>query len=215
MRATPIAELRAEWSQLDNPARIEGLAKRYLPLKPIAPTQFDSLDKLPERPPQFFKPDSPDPIGAAIEKLQETETTGGLGAPARAVDMTIRARRKVRCPPQIRIGDAMTAIAQNAGHRPIARWRRLMLRAALRQQDRPGREGAGARRIGDPAVCSRVFDYCDAAGHVRAPHPTAAIRTAPWPATRSRLRGRIFSTATAKSWRPTCACPRSTPNLAV
>ena len=83
-----IAELRAEWSQLDNPARIEGLAKRYLQLKPIAPTQFDSLDKLPERPPQFFKLDTPDPIGAAIQKLEEPDTTGslntkgGLGAPA-------------------------------------------------------------------------------------------------------------------------------------
>jgi hypothetical protein len=77
-----IAELRAEWSQLDNPARIEGLAKRYLQLKPIAPAQFDSLDKLPERPPQFFKLDSPDPIGTAIERLEGPETTGGLAAPA-------------------------------------------------------------------------------------------------------------------------------------
>jgi hypothetical protein len=73
-----IAELRAEWSQLDNPARIEGLAKRYLQLKPILPTQFDSLDKLPERPPQFFRLDSPDPIGAAIQKLEEPDTTGTL-----------------------------------------------------------------------------------------------------------------------------------------
>jgi hypothetical protein len=79
-----IADLRAEWSQLDNPARIEGLAKRYLQLKPIAPTQFDSLDKLPERPPQFFKLDTPDPIGAAIQKLEEPDTTGSLGAPAAA-----------------------------------------------------------------------------------------------------------------------------------
>ena len=77
-----LAELRAEWTHLDNPARIEGLAKRYLPLKPIAPTQFDSLDKLPERPPQFFKVDSPDPIGAAIQKLEEPDTTGSIGAPA-------------------------------------------------------------------------------------------------------------------------------------
>ena len=76
-----IAELRAEWTQLDNPARIERLAKHYLQLKPITPTQFDSLDKLPERPPQFFKHDSPDPIGAAIEKLEEPDTTGSLGAP--------------------------------------------------------------------------------------------------------------------------------------
>ena len=77
-----IAELRAEWTQLDNPARIEELAKRYLPLKSIAATQFDSLDKLPERPPQFFKLDSPDPIGAAIEKLEGPDTTGSIGPPA-------------------------------------------------------------------------------------------------------------------------------------
>jgi hypothetical protein len=75
-----IADLRAEWSQLDNPARIEGLAKRYLQLKPIAPIQFDSLDKLPERPPQFFNLDTPDPIGAAIQKLEEPDTTGSIDA---------------------------------------------------------------------------------------------------------------------------------------
>ena len=80
-----IAELRAEWTQLDNPARIEGLAKRYLQLKPITPTQFDLLDKLPERPPQFFKHDSPDPIGAAIETLEEPDTTGKSGRSSRAV----------------------------------------------------------------------------------------------------------------------------------
>jgi hypothetical protein len=65
--------LRAEWGQLDNPARIEALAKHFLPLKPIAPTQFDSLDQLPDRPPQLVPPDSPDPIGAAIERLEEPE----------------------------------------------------------------------------------------------------------------------------------------------
>jgi hypothetical protein len=68
-----IAALRAEWGQLDNPARIEALAKHFLPLKPIAPTQFDSLDQLPDRPPQLVPPDSPDPIGAAIERLEEPE----------------------------------------------------------------------------------------------------------------------------------------------
>ena len=42
-----IAALRAEWEQLDSPARIETLAKRFLLLRPIAPTQFDALDRLP------------------------------------------------------------------------------------------------------------------------------------------------------------------------
>jgi hypothetical protein len=82
-----IAALRAEWGELDNPARIEALAKRYLPLKPIVPTQFGSLDQLPERPPQFFKHDSADPIGAAIEKLEEpSSVTGSIPAEATAPD---------------------------------------------------------------------------------------------------------------------------------
>ncbi len=76
-----IAGLRAEWGELDSPARIEALTKRYLPLKPVVPTQFDTFNQLPERPPQFFKPDSPDPIGAAIEKLEEPD--GATGSIAR------------------------------------------------------------------------------------------------------------------------------------
>jgi hypothetical protein len=76
-----IAALRAKWGELDNPARIEALAKHYLPLRPIAPTQFSSLDQLPERPPQLVKPDSPDPIGAFIENSPEpVAATGSLPA---------------------------------------------------------------------------------------------------------------------------------------
>jgi hypothetical protein len=73
-----IALLRAEWTKLDTPSRLEDLAQRYLPLKPIAATQFDSFDRLPERPPQL--PVTPaDPIGAMIDR---TETTGSVGAAA-------------------------------------------------------------------------------------------------------------------------------------
>jgi hypothetical protein len=79
-----IAALRAEWGELDNPARIEALAKRYLPLKPIAPTQFDSLDHLPDRPPQLVAPDSPDPIGAFIENFEEPETVTAIEPPPTA-----------------------------------------------------------------------------------------------------------------------------------
>ena len=72
-----IAALRAEWGELDDPARIEALAKRFLPLKPIAPTQFDTLDQLPDRPPQLVPPGSADPIGSMIEILEEPATTTG------------------------------------------------------------------------------------------------------------------------------------------
>lgn len=77
-----IATLRAEWGRLDNPARIEALAKRHLVLKPVAPTQFDKFDRLPERPPQFIQPDSKDPIGTIIENLEEPEVVTGTVPPA-------------------------------------------------------------------------------------------------------------------------------------
>jgi len=78
-----IAALRAQWGELDNPARIQALAKHYLQLKPVVPTQFDPLDRLPDRPPQFIKPDSKDPIGVMIENLEEPDAvTGSIAAPS-------------------------------------------------------------------------------------------------------------------------------------
>ena len=85
-----IAALRAQWEQLDSPARIETLAKRYLPLRPIAPTQFDALDRLPERPAQDLATQT-DPIGGMIENLEQpsrVDVTGTVSTanPNRAAD---------------------------------------------------------------------------------------------------------------------------------
>jgi cell division protein FtsL len=78
-----IAALRAEWSQLGNPRRIQSLAQRHLSLKPIEPTQFDSFDRLPERPPQIVPPESNDPISAMIQNSADAEIpTGAIKAPA-------------------------------------------------------------------------------------------------------------------------------------
>lgn len=47
-----IAALRAEWTTLENPARVQGLARRHLKeLRPAKATQYDALDRLTERPP--------------------------------------------------------------------------------------------------------------------------------------------------------------------
>jgi cell division protein FtsL len=62
-----IAELRAQWSKLDNPIRIQELAQRHLSLRMIDSRQFDQLDHLPERPPDLVPPDSPDPIGTLLD----------------------------------------------------------------------------------------------------------------------------------------------------
>ncbi len=62
-----IAALRAEWAQLENPARIQGLVRRHLPLRPAEPVQFDTLDNLPQRPPQVVQPEPGDSIASMIE----------------------------------------------------------------------------------------------------------------------------------------------------
>ena len=78
-----IATLRAEWAKLDTPGRIQGLAERHLALRPILSTQFDSLDRLPERPPALVPPPSSDPIGAMIAPAAP-EATGSVAAPKAA-----------------------------------------------------------------------------------------------------------------------------------
>ena len=75
-----IATLRAEWAKLDTPDRIQGLADRHLALRSVVPTQFDNLDRLPERPPVVLPPSSSDPIGAMIAP-QAPDTTGSVPAP--------------------------------------------------------------------------------------------------------------------------------------
>src|ERR1700710_2857631 len=57
-----IAALRAEWATLENPARIQGLARRHLKLRPADATQYDALDRLPERPPLVMQPPPADAI---------------------------------------------------------------------------------------------------------------------------------------------------------
>ncbi len=72
-----IASLRAEWAQLDNPSRIQGLAERHLKLKQIDTSQFDDFDHLPERS-TAPAADIDDPIGAMID--QSDVPTGSIGA---------------------------------------------------------------------------------------------------------------------------------------
>jgi hypothetical protein len=77
-----IASLRAEWAQLNNPTRIQGLVQRHLKLRPVEATQFDSFAALPERPADA-PPPTDDPIGAMIDQSVPA-TTGSVNTPAPA-----------------------------------------------------------------------------------------------------------------------------------
>jgi hypothetical protein len=74
-----VAALRAEWAQLDNPDRIQILARRHLTLKSIQATQFDSLDRLPDKPVDIVPPGTADPIAALIEITTDPEVMAGNG----------------------------------------------------------------------------------------------------------------------------------------
>ena len=69
-----IGALRAQWAKLDSPTRIQVLAQRHLPLKPIDPAQIDALDRLPERPPASAPMQD---AAAAVADSQETELPTG------------------------------------------------------------------------------------------------------------------------------------------
>ncbi len=75
-----IANLRADWAKLDTPGRIQDLANRHLAMKPVTPTQFDSLDRLPDKPPTIMQPPIQDPIGAMLGALAP-DATGSIGKP--------------------------------------------------------------------------------------------------------------------------------------
>lgn len=76
-----IAAQRAEWSRLDSPARIEGLAQRHLQLRPIDARQLDSLNQLPERPPELPSAIPTDPIGAMLDSPAAADVpTGSIPA---------------------------------------------------------------------------------------------------------------------------------------
>jgi cell division protein FtsL len=73
-----IAALKAEWAQLDNPDRIQALARRHLTLRQIDASQFDGLDGLPDKVVPVVPPGTADPIGVLIESTADAEVmTGG------------------------------------------------------------------------------------------------------------------------------------------
>jgi cell division protein FtsL len=75
-----IAALRAQWARLDNPARIQALAQRHLALKPIDPTQIDSLDRLPARPPSPGAPaPAHEPVAVILDGIEGDMPTGSIG----------------------------------------------------------------------------------------------------------------------------------------
>lgn len=114
-----IAALRAEWSKLDNPARIQALARRHLPLKPVEGHQFDRLDQLPERPPELVPVDDPDPIGTVLANPQLIDRTATGSLPERSPTST---RSTPSMPPRSSTSMPARAATGMPGWGPTTGW---------------------------------------------------------------------------------------------
>src|SRR6185312_2451928 len=92
-----IATLKAEWSQLSAPDRIQRLASKYLGMKPLPIAQIGNFASLPERTQTSSDPigdligglpgEKRDPIGNILDKLdsannEQPEITGSIGTGA-------------------------------------------------------------------------------------------------------------------------------------
>ena len=85
-------QLRAEWGLLNDPARLQGMADKYLPLKPIEPAQYVQLEQLGDRLPGVggeAPVAAPVPSAAApvvVADVSEPQVPDEPGASAPAVD---------------------------------------------------------------------------------------------------------------------------------
>ena len=78
-----IATLRAEWARLENPGRLEALAKRHLTIRPPELSQFDPLDQLPQRPLEIGAPPAGDLTASATDPDMDMPTASIPRSPGR------------------------------------------------------------------------------------------------------------------------------------
>jgi hypothetical protein len=69
-----IAALRAEWTMLSAPQRIQDLVTRHFGMKPLDVSRIDSLARLPEKPKGMGEGD---PIGEFLETLPARKEAAG------------------------------------------------------------------------------------------------------------------------------------------
>jgi hypothetical protein len=72
-----IARLRAQWANATRPDKVQALATRHLPLAPLTVQQYDTLDRLPEKPAPLVPYDAEDPIAVILEATRGSDVTTG------------------------------------------------------------------------------------------------------------------------------------------
>lgn len=123
--------LKAEWSYLNQPERLDGLTRRHLELKPLEGTQLSDLSTVPLRPAPESAPVS---LPEATEQPAPTQTLAGLfkatpklkpsapPQPARHVQLasqrtTLQPAARPRASNDAALDASLRAILGNAGGR--------------------------------------------------------------------------------------------------
>ena len=78
-----ISLLRAEWSVLTQPARLQSVVDKYadhFKLQPFSPTQIATIDEIPMRPADApaIPVKASDPLGQALTELEAGKPIGGV-----------------------------------------------------------------------------------------------------------------------------------------
>ena len=151
-----IANLRAEWSKLDRPDRLQELAQRHLTLKPVETRQFDTLDKLPAA---TGRP------GAARHGRSDRRRDRDLGRPRSADGQRPRCGRSETAMTETSQSTALVPVAPVAAQpaAPAEPWRRRMLRTLL--YGKADRHAKARARIGLAMIAFAVV-YAIIAGRL-------------------------------------------------
>lgn len=133
--------LRAEWSYLNQPERLEGLSRRYLDLQPLEGEQMADVASLPQRP-------APVPTADA----EPSEAAPGAGAavdaqaPGPALAGALAARPKAKPAAPRRPSGQVQLAAQPAPARPATDPETAALNASLRAILGPAASNGRRRR---------------------------------------------------------------------
>ena len=160
-----IAALRAEWATLDNPARIQSLARRHLQLRPADASQFDPLQGLPEKPPVVVQPQAADAIASMIENSETAADRQRAGQAQENDREAIGGHGRANARRHAGSRRGLRRAARSAARRTLAAAHAAD--AALRAQRRPQRQGARPHRARHSRLRRGLCRHRRPAGDVR------------------------------------------------
>ncbi|CAO3413629.1 cell division protein FtsL [Azospirillum endophyticum] len=193
-----IQVLKAEWSYLNDPTKLEQMAQAYLALQPTEPRQYLAMDVIPMRPGDAVQPPAQTPPGQTppgLAPLPPMVRAPGTGNPQVAA-------ARAPAAPNNNVAAGIVPVALPAGAavaKPLPMDKALERAPVIVPASLPS---SGA--LADPSRATRIKPAALVPGSARAPMEKSADRTTP-----DRAAGKLAPNAPTS--RPTELAARPTP----